>query len=368
MPHPQVKNARTQLAQRLRELRAVCRIIISGTPVQNNLAELHALLDFAVPGLLGGPREFKAVFEKPIAAGQDRSAGLRVRELGAAKAAELRRIVAPFMLRREKKEVFGGGNSSSSGSGSAAGGETSSSGGAVVAAAAAVSSSSGSSAAAAAAAESKAAAAAAVPAMMGVKHDLVVWLRLQPLQRHIYEAFLHSDAVKAALNSSKSPLAALTVLKKVCDHPALLSERATKLVLTGEDVACSERCSLHVLTMTAIIGIYGAAAVHTVRLMQCCRARLLIIQLYQRFDHKYQRFDHKDAPEGQCCLICESNSLFSFTSFVRWHAEPCVLLSAGALLFSLQPASVASRASPSTAAAAARRATSSGAAAWMISL
>jgi SNF2 family DNA or RNA helicase len=33
----QVKNARAQLAQRLRELRAVCRVIISGTPVQNNL-------------------------------------------------------------------------------------------------------------------------------------------------------------------------------------------------------------------------------------------------------------------------------------------------------------------------------------------
>lgn len=68
---------------------------------------------------------------------------------------------------------------------------------------------------------------------MGRKTDLVVWLKLTALQRHIYEAFLHSDAVKAALNSSKSPLAALTVLKKVCDHPALLSERATKLVVEG---------------------------------------------------------------------------------------------------------------------------------------
>uniref|UniRef100_A0A383VXK8 Uncharacterized protein n=1 Tax=Tetradesmus obliquus TaxID=3088 RepID=A0A383VXK8_TETOB len=225
-----VKNARTQLAQRLRELRAVCRVIISGTPVQNNLAELHALLDFAVPGLLGGPREFKSAFEKPIAAGQDRSAGLRVRELGAAKAAELRRIVAPFMLRREKKEVFGSGSSSS-----AAGAGSSSSGGGsgtVVAAASAASSSSGSS-AGAVAAGSTTVGGSAVPAMMGTKHDLVIWLRLQPLQRHIYEAFLHSDAVKAALNSSKSPLAALTVLKKVCDHPALLSERATKLVLTA---------------------------------------------------------------------------------------------------------------------------------------
>lgn len=221
----------------MRELRAVCRVIISGTPVQNNLAELHALLDFAVPGLLGGPREFKSAFEKPIAAGQDRSAGLRVRELGAAKAAELRRIVAPFMLRREKKEVFGSGSgsssaagagSSSSGGGSGTGGDS----GTVVATASAASSSSGSS-AGAAAAGSTTVGGSAVPAMMGTKHDLVIWLRLQPLQRHIYEAFLHSDAVKAALNSSKSPLAALTVLKKVCDHPALLSERATKLVLTG---------------------------------------------------------------------------------------------------------------------------------------
>lgn len=62
-----------------------------------------------------------------------------------------------------------------------------------------------------------AAAAAARPQMgtMGRKHDHVVWLRLKPLQQHIYEAFLNSAAVKEALNSSKSPLAALTVLKKV---------------------------------------------------------------------------------------------------------------------------------------------------------
>jgi SNF2 family DNA or RNA helicase len=80
---------------------------------------------------------------------------------------------------------------------------------------------------------------------MGKKTDLVVWLKLTALQRHIYEAFLHSDAVKAALNSSKSPLAALTVLKKVCDHPALLSERATKLVVSGEGCAYLGRPVAH---------------------------------------------------------------------------------------------------------------------------
>lgn len=188
--------------------------------MQNNLSELHSLLDFAVPGLLGGTKEFKMVYEKAITAGQDRDATLRVRELGAAKAAELRKIVAPFMLRREKKDVLGDGSGNrndpeTAHSSSTAGGSSS----AVVAAATTNSSSSSS--------------CAPAPAPMGSKHDLVVWLRLQPLQRHIYEAFLHSDAVKAALNSTKSPLAALTVLKKICDHPALLSERATNLVMSG---------------------------------------------------------------------------------------------------------------------------------------
>jgi hypothetical protein len=38
---------------------------------------------------------------------------------------------------------------------------------------------------------------------------------------------------RCILNKSASAISVLTVLKKVCDHPALLSERATKLVLTG---------------------------------------------------------------------------------------------------------------------------------------
>jgi len=180
-----------------------------------------------------------------------RSATLRVRELGAARAAELRQLVAPYILRREKKEVLGDGtsNSNSSSTSGTAGtvnqpssGSTSTSGSAQIVAAACVGPTAGTngtglqsdSASAAGKAAAAAPGGAAGPAPMGKKTDLVVWLKLTALQRHIYEAFLHSDAVKAALNSSKSPLAALTVLKKVCDHPALLSERATKLVVTGE--------------------------------------------------------------------------------------------------------------------------------------
>jgi SNF2 family DNA or RNA helicase len=47
------------------------------------------------------------------------------------------------------------------------------------------------------------------------------------------QAFLRSDSVSAALNQSASVLAALTVLKKICDHPGLLSANATLSVLSG---------------------------------------------------------------------------------------------------------------------------------------
>jgi hypothetical protein len=52
----------------------------------------------------------------------------------------------------------------------------------------------------------------------------MVWLELSAIQKHIYRQFLDSDRVKDALASSRSPLVALTVLKKVCDSPLLLAK------------------------------------------------------------------------------------------------------------------------------------------------
>ncbi len=65
------------------------------------------------------------------------------------------------------------------------------------------------------------------------KNDLVVWLRLTALQRKIYTAFLHTDSVRQVLNEKASPLAAITVLKKICDHPALLTQRAASNVISA---------------------------------------------------------------------------------------------------------------------------------------
>ena len=58
-------------------------------------------------GLLGDARDFKDEFERFITAGTDKHATMRAREMGSARAAQLRARLAPFFLRRDKKEVLG---------------------------------------------------------------------------------------------------------------------------------------------------------------------------------------------------------------------------------------------------------------------
>ncbi|MFI5533630.1 DEAD/DEAH box helicase [Kitasatospora sp. NPDC051853] len=89
-----VKNAATAQSRALRSVpAAVHRIALTGTPVENRLAELHTVLDFANPGLFGSAETFRERF------------GLPVEQHGSAAAGErLRRLTGPFVLRRRKSD------------------------------------------------------------------------------------------------------------------------------------------------------------------------------------------------------------------------------------------------------------------------
>ena len=54
-----IKNPRTQAAKNVREIKTACRICLTGTPLENHLGELWALMDFVLPGLLSGEKTFK---------------------------------------------------------------------------------------------------------------------------------------------------------------------------------------------------------------------------------------------------------------------------------------------------------------------
>ncbi|XP_044968733.1 SNF2 domain-containing protein ENL1-like [Hordeum vulgare subsp. vulgare] len=177
-----IKNPSTQRARSLLEIPCVHRIVISGTPIQNNLKEMWALFYFCCPEVLGDKDEFKSRYESAIIRGNDKNATNREKHTGSTVAKALRERIKPYFLRRMKSEVFVDTGS----------------------------------------ADDK---------KLSKKNELIVWLRLTACQRQLYEAFLNSDLVHSSMQGS--PLAAITVLKKICDHPLILTKRAAEDILEG---------------------------------------------------------------------------------------------------------------------------------------
>ncbi len=88
-----VKNPATKRARALRRLRARRRVAMTGTPIENRLGELWAIMDIVNPGLLGSRESFDRTLARPIEAYGDEQALER-----------LRGIVQPFVLRRAKDD------------------------------------------------------------------------------------------------------------------------------------------------------------------------------------------------------------------------------------------------------------------------
>jgi len=89
-----IKNPDSQIAKAVQLLKAKNRLILSGTPVQNNTFDLYAQFHFLNPGLLGNKEFYKTEFATPIDKYND-----------AEKSKQLRRLVYPFLLRRTKEQV-----------------------------------------------------------------------------------------------------------------------------------------------------------------------------------------------------------------------------------------------------------------------
>lgn len=90
-----LKNSNTQNAKAIKELKADTRYALTGTPIENSLAELWSIFDFIMPGYLYDYKKFKNMYEAPI-----------VREEDGKALDKLRTLIEPFVLRRTKKEVL----------------------------------------------------------------------------------------------------------------------------------------------------------------------------------------------------------------------------------------------------------------------
>ncbi len=88
-----IKNPAAKQTQLIRELPAGFRLALTGTPVENRLSELWSIMHFLNPGYLGSRQRFRQRFALPIERDQDKAA-----------AGQLRKLVAPFILRRVKTD------------------------------------------------------------------------------------------------------------------------------------------------------------------------------------------------------------------------------------------------------------------------
>ncbi|KAH0630950.1 hypothetical protein JD844_004358 [Phrynosoma platyrhinos] len=198
-----IKTPSAKMTKSARAIPSKNRILLTGTPVQNNLKELWALFDFACQGsLLGTMKTFRMEYENPITKARAKDATPGEKALGLKISENLMSIIKPYFLRRSKdelqKKVIPEHQNNLP------------------------------------AIQSKDAA----PAMPSLprKNDFIVWVFLAPIQEDIYRKFLSLDHIKELLMTTRSPLAELNVLKKLCDHPRLLSARAcSQLGLEASD-------------------------------------------------------------------------------------------------------------------------------------
>ncbi|PYI12014.1 putative DNA repair protein Rhp26/Rad26 [Aspergillus sclerotiicarbonarius CBS 121057] len=163
-----IRNPNTSITIHCKELRTPHRIILSGTPMQNNLTELWSLFDFVFPMRLGTLVNFRNQFEFPIRqGGYAKASNLQVQT--AAKCAEtLKDAISPYLLQRFKIDV-----------------------------------------------------AADLPK----KSEQVLFCKLTKAQRQAYETFLGSEEMKSILGGRRQVLYGVDILRKICNHPDLQNHK-----------------------------------------------------------------------------------------------------------------------------------------------
>ena len=103
-----IKNPKTKMYQTIKKISAEKRVILTGTPIQNNVMELWALFNFLMPGFLGSENDFEIKYHKKMAQNIKK---LNLQEdvqenIFQTSLQEIRKRIKPFILRRLKSEVL----------------------------------------------------------------------------------------------------------------------------------------------------------------------------------------------------------------------------------------------------------------------
>ncbi|KAF9890796.1 helicase [Aspergillus nanangensis] len=163
-----LKTIQNKSGQAIQSLNASKRIILSGTPIQNDLKEFFAAVDLVNPGVLGTFKSFIREFEGPIVRSRQPEATEKDIEKGESRNEELRDLTSKFILRRTADILAD---------------------------------------------------------YLPPKTEYVLFCNPTATQANIYQSVLASPVFQSALGNSESALQLITILKKLCNSPSLLSPR-----------------------------------------------------------------------------------------------------------------------------------------------
>ncbi|XP_058820119.1 DNA repair and recombination protein RAD54-like [Topomyia yanbarensis] len=169
-----LKNSENLTYQALMGLKTKRRVLLSGTPIQNDLTEYYSLLHFVNPGMLGSTAEFRRQYENPILRGQDANSTETERKKAAERLQELSALVNRCMIRRTSSLLT---------------------------------------------------------KYLPVKFEMVICVKMTEIQNELYKSFLQSDSIrksvleKSEVKASLTALSNITSLKKLCNHPDLVYDK-----------------------------------------------------------------------------------------------------------------------------------------------
>ncbi|KAK9362462.1 hypothetical protein V1504DRAFT_448559 [Lipomyces starkeyi] len=217
-----IKNASSKLTKAVKGISADHRLILSGTPIQNNVLELWSLFDFLMPGFLGTEKVFNDRFSKPITQSRNSKSSSKEQEAGALALEALHKQVLPFLLRRLKEDVL---------------------------------------------------------ADLPPKIIQDYYCDLSDLQKQLYEDFakkqkqtVNTEVSSAGKENKQHIFQALQYMRKLCDHPALVLnpkhpqyDKVTRQIAAEKkplrDISHAPKLgALHALLLDCGIGVNGTSA------------------------------------------------------------------------------------------------------------
>ncbi|XP_062543930.1 DNA repair and recombination protein RAD54B-like [Armigeres subalbatus] len=257
-----LKNSAIKVSSILDAIDCSRRIILTGTPIQNELNEFYSLINFVNPGLLGTYSEFKTKYEIPILQSQQPGVLPQYQDLGKCKLEELNSVTSSFILRRTQEIINN---------------------------------------------------------YLPEKQEVVIFCHPSVLQRVLFRVAL--QYYNGTDPSSTSPLQMITILKKICNHPSLIAtteniecESIIKLlndkIPAWQDMGPTDSGKLAVLE--SLLEALIERQEKVVIVSYYSKTLDMIMGLCEHYNYKFCRLDGSTPPHNRCKIVSSFNNTDTF--------------------------------------------------------